>query len=705
MPRLYSKVILFFLVLALYPQLGKSDNYIDSLKKIITGKSHDSLKMDALDDLVQALWKTDTKQALNYSKLYLATTIKSKEEDRIAGSLNLLAGTYYFLGDYKNSLLYNIKTLQQRKKIRADGKTVGSKKSIASSHINIAGLYLNQGNYSLAIEHNLEALKLKRETKDSVGEARVLSNLGNAYESMGNDEKAISFHESALQLANQIGEEYIAGSCYNNLGNIYTNLNKYDKAFRSYEKAIEFRKKINDEEGLYGTYNNVGNLYFELKKYDEAKKYFELVWEYYHNSSDPLIKTSVLVNMGVVYKHFKEMDKAEKYLNQAIIIAKENKLLQIEKNAYESLAQMFSGKKDFAKAYQYMKLYAHINDTIFKVENSRKIAELQAKYDDAFKTNQLENMQKANMKAELENSRKELELQRQTGIRNISFMAIGLLLIIGILFLNRYSIKNKLNEQLAIQNKQIAEKNLDITNSITYAKRIQNAIVPSEKSVSAIFPDNFIMYRPKDIVAGDFYWCEVYENKKYIAVADCTGHGVPGAMMSVVCSNALNRSLFEFKITEPGNLLDKTRDLILETFSKNEEQMNDGMDISLLCVDGNEVKWAGANNSLIYFSKGKRVEIKSHKQSIGKTDKITPFPTHPIPLVKGDVFYLYSDGYADQFGGENGKKIILKNMLALFENNHQLPFQEQKSIITKYFDDWKGNLEQVDDVCLIGIRV
>lgn len=677
----------------------------DSLEKVLNTSVPDTVKMSALSELIQINWKEDLKKAIRFAKTNLFLAVRSGKDESIAAASNLMAGTYYFMGDYKNALLYNVKTLQTRKKKKADGNTVGSKKSIASSYINIAGLYLNMGKYTLAIENNLEALKLKHEIKDTIGEARVLSNLANTYENILNYDKAHDYNQQALKLSKAVNEYYITAACYNNLGNIYVQKEEFEKALKSYNEAIELRKKINDEEGLYSSYNNLGEMHFQLKDYVQARKYYELAWTYYSKSNDPFVRTSILANLGQLYRHTNDHVKAERCLKEAVQIAQVHKMPFIEKNAYESLAQMFASKKAYDRAYEYMKLYNHIIDTIFKVENSKKIAEMQAKYDDAFKTNQLANVTKEKIASELENSKQQLEIQRQTNIRNISLITIALMIIIGGLFYNRYTLKNKLNHQLELQNKQIAEKNLDITNSINYAKRIQNAIVPSAKSVSLIFPNNFILYKPKDIVAGDFYWCEVVGDRKYIAVADCTGHGVPGAMVSVVCSNALNRALFEFNITDPGKLLDKTRELILETFSKNDERVNDGMDISLLCVMNDEIFWSGAYNSLVYFSNGLRKEIKAHKQPIGKSDISTPFPTHRLSKSDGNIFYLFSDGFADQFGGKDGKKLKYKNMLDLFTEYHTLDMKEQKEKLDQFFENWRGELEQIDDVCVIGIRI
>lgn len=261
--------------------------------------------------------------------------------------------------------------------------------------------------------------------------------------------------------------------------------------------------------------------------------------------------------------------------------------------------------------------------------------------------------------------------------------------------------------ELSEQKKIVEEKNKDILDSITYAKRLQQAILPSEEMWNAALKDSFIFYLPKDIVAGDFYWLERRENVVFVAAADCTGHGVPGAMVSVVCSNALNRGFKEFGIDDPGKLLDKVRELVLDTFSKSADQVKDGMDISLARIDltTREVIWAGANNPLWYVSGGAVNEIKANKQPIGITDAPAPFTNHRIQLASGDLIYLFTDGFADQFGGPKGKKFKYKPLQELVLAIAAKPMKEQERILHQTIYGWKGPLEQIDDICIIGIRV
>lgn len=270
--------------------------------------------------------------------------------------------------------------------------------------------------------------------------------------------------------------------------------------------------------------------------------------------------------------------------------------------------------------------------------------------------------------------------------------------------------EEKLKETL----NEVEEKQKEITDSINYAKRIQEAILPSFDFIKIHLPNSFVYYQPKDIVAGDFYWAEKVGDDFFIAAADCTGHGVPGALVSVVCCNALNRTVNEFRLTEPGKILDKTRDLVLESFSKNGGDIKDGMDISLIRISGNTVKWSGANNPLWYIKSSvsssgvenkELVEIKANKQSIGKTDHPEPFTTHTIELQKGDSIYLFTDGFADQFGGPKGKKFKYKQLEDLLVSSNSLSINEQHHTLKSTLSDWKGSLEQVDDICVIGIRV
>ncbi len=259
---------------------------------------------------------------------------------------------------------------------------------------------------------------------------------------------------------------------------------------------------------------------------------------------------------------------------------------------------------------------------------------------------------------------------------------------------------------------KLEKKNQEIIDSINHAKRIQSAILPTEKIIKEHLKKSFILYKPKDIVAGDFYWLETFNStheseKKGVlfAAADCTGHGVSGALVSVVCNNALNRSIREIGLTIPGEVLDKTREFVLQEFEKSDEEVKDGMDIALCSLEGNKLQYAGAHNPLWIIRNGEIIEIKANKQPIGKFENPLPYTTHTFNLQKGDSIYIFSDGYVDQFGGKKGKKFKAKAFRSLLKSIQNRPMDEQKLLMEEAFENWKGELEQLDDVCIIGVRI
>lgn len=271
----------------------------------------------------------------------------------------------------------------------------------------------------------------------------------------------------------------------------------------------------------------------------------------------------------------------------------------------------------------------------------------------------------------------------------------------------RVDIEQK-KEQIEHQKELVEEKNKEIVDSINYAKRIQAAILPARRMMEEKMPEHLLFYKPKDIVAGDFYWLEERRNSVLFAVADCTGHGVPGALVSVICHSGLNRSVREFDLIDPGKILDKTREIIVSEFEKSDDEVKDGMDISLVAFDrsSKKLRWAGANNPLwILRNETSQVEIvKPNKQPIGKFANIQPFTTHEIDLKSGDLVYLFTDGFADQFGGDKGKKLKYDRLRDLLVSISSIPFESQLKRLESELESWKGSLEQTDDICLVIIR-
>ncbi len=364
------------------------------------------------------------------------------------------------------------------------------------------------------------------------------------------------------------------------------------------------------------------------------------------------------------------------------------------------------------------------------MKNLNKSLELQDSLDIAEQMAKLQEEKVAQQSELISKQDKIMNQQRFIIIISI-FSGILILILFYFVYSSRNKVRNK-NLEISEQKAQLESQNEEILDSIKYAKRIQSAILPPAKLIDKHLADYFILYKPKDIVAGDFYWMEKVARDKnrgtsedpasiLIAAADCTGHGVPGAMVSVVCNNALNRSVRLHKLVQPSKILDKTREIVVEEFEKSEEEVKDGMDIALVSLTSprsssanreagstySKLLYAGANNPLWIIRNGASEieEIKGDKQPIGKFENEKPYTSHEIMLKKGDCFYIFSDGYADQFGGKKGKKFKTRNLKKLFLSVKDLPMVEQKKVIDQEFEKWKGGLEQLDDVCIIGVRV
>ncbi|HEY0978392.1 MAG TPA: SpoIIE family protein phosphatase [Flavobacteriales bacterium] len=265
---------------------------------------------------------------------------------------------------------------------------------------------------------------------------------------------------------------------------------------------------------------------------------------------------------------------------------------------------------------------------------------------------------------------------------------------------------NRLEHRVEERTKELQLRNEELTSNIQYAKRVQDAILPERAWMKELLPESFVMYRPKAIVSGDFYWMGQYQGEVMVAAADCTGHGVTGALLSAMCSNLLDRAVNEFGLTEPGMVLDKTRELLWERLARSAE-MTDGMDISLCSIDphSGSLRWSGALCDLIYVHQGRITEVKSHREAVGRARHRSRFPTHRLKLDKGDMVYLMTDGYVDQFGGPQGKKYKSRPMKQLLQGIHTLPVDQQQELLEVAFDEWKGDLEQVDDVTIVGFRI
>jgi serine phosphatase RsbU (regulator of sigma subunit) len=386
---------------------------------------------------------------------------------------------------------------------------------------------------------------------------------------------------------------------------------------------------------------------------------------------------------------------------------------------HQSLSMVYQTLTNFQANIRFIEMTA-LSELFNKATASNKgnvaaqLADLALKYESEKKEKEIMSLQKDKEMNDMKLQAKDAEISNRE--KTITYFVIALIAfaVLTVFIIRSNLLRKQANIALAQQKKEVEqqkhlvdEKQKEITDSINYAKRLQQAILPPLTFISEHCPDSFVMYKPKDIVAGDFYWAEQVGDLFFIAAADCTGHGVPGAMVSVVCRNALNQTVKELAITGTGKILDKTRELVVATFEKSHAEIKDGMDISLLCIDQRQhkVRWSGANNPLWYVADNSLIEIKADKQPVGKSYDAAPFTTIELSYQPGTIFYLFTDGFADQFGGPKGKKFKYKQFEETLLSLSLLPMHEQLAQMESRFEEWKGSLEQVDDVCVIGIRL
>lgn len=631
----------------------------DSLRRIIESKlTHDSTRSKTLIALAWELKYEDNVLAKKYCSQGLALAKKLKRNRDIADGLKLSGILADVEGDTKTSIDMYLQSIVYYKLLK-------DPLSIAKSEYNIGILYLDLNQNNEAKKYFNTSLAVFEQHKFTPGIQLVTQNMGICHFNVQNFDSALYYFEKSRilgELNNNVDPNIIG-----NIGNCYYNKNDLSKSKKYLTQCCKmFEENGNKSSILYNyktnlasTLSAMGEINTAFALYEECKRAYVKLELYYSDDNAKLLSE-------MAYEYAKVGNLGEAYKNSAAAN-------DIKDSLYH---------RDFAIAINEMKEKYEAEKNELSINNLNK----EAKLKDVVITNQ---------------SRQKLGL------------GIGLLVMIFFIFILYKNIVNKkrANAIIKMQKTIVDEKNKEIIDSISYAKRLQNAILPPESLIRKYLPNSFLIYEPKDIVAGDFYWFDVTHEELFIAVADSTGHGVPGAIVSVVCSNALHRTLNEFKITDTGKLLDKTRELVLETFSKSEERVKDGMDISLLSIkrekNGEEfhLNWSGANNPLIYIKDGELKMLKAHKQAIGETENPSPFPTNSLTLKSGDSLFLITDGFADQFGGPSSKKFRTKTLAKLLLDNHTRSMNEFKDTIEKTFTDWKGNLEQIDDVCIIGIRL
>lgn len=696
------------------------DYSVDSSNKYLQQALRTSRELNYVNGLIEAKntqgilyrYNNQSEEAIQLYDDVISMRTQQGRLERLTGAYSNLGSVYYEMGDNTNALKYYLKAFDNATKFK---QTENQMVLLG----NIGNAYKSSGLTDLAIEAFKNGLKLNKVIKDKNQEAHLYLNLATVYDQQYLYKESVKYEKYAYEIFKKSGNTRQLSVILNNLSLSLRNLKDYTGTEAVLKEMEEVALLLNEKEVFVNLYKSRSLYFSERNKLPEALKEIDKALLLVDTVSDRLIYGSCLLNKAEIYQALGEDAKALAINERGINIMKTVDDKHHLAIAYADRSEILRAMGDHKQALDFYQLADALDDSINTDAFNTKMATLNALNDLDKKENELELSIKEKEAIEAKNARQSLFLT--------AALTVGALVIILLLFSVRaYFVKRRDNRLLNAQKKEIEIKNAalqerqaeieiqkeivevkqkEILDSIHYAKRIQQTLLANHELINRNLPENFILFKPKDIVSGDFYWATEKNNYFYLAVCDSTGHGVPGAFMSLLNISFLNEAINEKNIKAPNEVLNHVRQKLIESVSQ--DGGHDGMDCVLLCFDKKEstITYAAAQNSLLLVSGNQLYEFPADKMPVGKGEKSDSFTLRTINGFKGDTLYLYSDGYADQFGGLKGKKFKNKPLHAELLKNSTLPMAQQSEIMNHTFETWRGALEQVDDVLLIGIRL
>lgn len=779
---LFLFLILFFSSTVVYGQSDKSK--VDSLRGALSALSGKE-KIDMLLRLSRTYREINTDSLLNNARLAYKLSKELNYSKGLANSILLMGRAHHDKTQISEAREYYLQALKLFEEIE-------DRKGQANAHNNLGNSFMEQGDYKTALKYHAFALLLRAQIDDKQGLASSYNNIGNAYAGEANYYLALNNHLKSLALTEELNDTSAAGKSllgmsYFNIGRLYLvtddgkraeeflnkaqklfektnnlyglayiyaaraaiagNQSNHEKSILLYSKAIEIAKQIGEVGELADNYTRIAYAYYKIAlKSDSAghkgkqNKNYDIVFNYANQALDLSKRlnyeqgiVSSYILLGHIYREWGDYKNSQNNYNKAF----DQRLIPANKIVlYEGLYLLKLKEKNYKEALENYTNYTILKDSVYNTENTLKNASLGQAYEE-------EQKEKERV---LTNKMKELahneEIKRQRVIQLFILIGLFIVAIFAFFVYRSYRQKQKANviitrqksevEQaykiIEEQKKIVDEHNKDITDSINYARRIQTALLASDSLLNKSLPEYFVLYKPKDIVSGDFYWAsEITDGgtKTFVlCTGDCTGHGVPGAFMSLLNISKLNETINEKRIIKPDFVLNTVREEIIEALNPEyaDEECNDGMDCTLCSFEFYQNKpgetqtteknikakltYTAANNPFYLIRNNQLIVGKADKIPVGKSLKEKqPFSIHSLDMFEGDTLYLLTDGYADQFGGTSGKKFKYKQLEELLLASQPETMLRQKAILNETIEKWMGANEQVDDILIIGIRI
>jgi serine phosphatase RsbU (regulator of sigma subunit)/Tfp pilus assembly protein PilF len=695
--RLKTSLFLIFL-LASRPALFSQQKTSDINSRINGDFREDTVSVNSILSRCDTLFRINPAECFQMAEKALDISAKLKFRKGEALSNKYLGLGKYVEGEYVKAIGYYQESLDIYQELN-------DKKGIANILSNMGAIYNNEGNDAKALELFLKSLKLSEEINDSLRSVTVLSNIGLIYSKKeGTSDKAKEHYLRALNIAEKINYQIAVGTVSVNLGELLFAKGDYKQALTYFNKSLDAYKKANSGNIPY-TLINIGKIYLKWHEFENAVKIEEEALKIAEITNSKLESGQALLSLGNTYLEKGDLLKAIDYYKRAEHITMEIGARNERKDIYDGMAKSYALKGDYVNAFNFKMLESKIKDTLYSEASLLQLSQLQIQYE-------IESMLKEN--EILKRDVKLREAKSRTQMLAIVFLIVGIFLTSALLVqlarVNNH--KKRANAILTEKNTLITAQKKAITDSISYAGRIQHALLTPDEIVSRTLPESFIFYRPRDIVSGDFYWMTKTHHRTFCVAADCTGHGVPGAFMSMLGISFLNEIISASPELQAHELLNELRIYVIKSLHQNVNlnigETKDGMDLALLIFDDKmeNVQFAGANNPLVIIRGGEVLEYKADKMPIGvHLHSDTSFNSHDVHLQKNDMLYIFSDGYIDQFGGHEGKKFMSKNFKLMLSEIAPLQIAEQRKSIETRLDVWKGEHDQVDDILVMGIRI
>lgn len=692
--RLLSFVLCFmFLSVSVWAQQEE----LDSLQQLLHKQADDTSKVNTLNELSYVYYQTAVYDSeLYYAQQALNLSQKLNWKRGMAVSLKNIGSACDDMGNNSDALYYYGRALNIF-------SSIDDKSGVSACYNNMGLVYRTIGNFSEALKNHYASLKIKEAIGDRNGIALSYNNIGVVLNAQKNYAEAIKNHLAALEIRKALGNKRGIASSYGNMGNVYQAQGNYAEALKNYEQTLKIEEEIGNKVGMTTALNNMGAAYYELGDYEQALQHNTDALRIAEEAGDLSSIAASSINTGNVLVKLKQPQAASEWLQKALEIGKEIGEVEVIKNSYEGLSQADSALGKYNDALQHYKMFISYRDSLINEENTLKTVQLQMQYE----YDKKDAIARAVQEKKDEVTRQ--EVQKQKLLRNSFIAGFALMLALAAVSYRSYVRKREDNLLIEKQKLLVEEKNKEITQSLNYARHIQAAVLPNHSNINALLKNYFILYLPKDIVSGDFYSVLQNNGRVIVAAADCTGHGVAGAFMSMIGTSLINQLVNEKNITTPAVILDELNEGIINALKQRQGFSNDGMDIALICLDHQkkQLQFAGANRPLWLFRNHELLVVKPDKYPIGgmQVAHTTQFTNHVIELQTGDSCYLFSDGFADQFGGEQGKKLMSKRFKEYLMVMQHLPMDKQKEQLEQLFNSWKGNYAQVDDVLVVGIKI